>query len=213
MKNDRRSAPRWHAAGSKMKAEALLDDGAKLDATIVDVSATGIGLRTDRKRFRIGMTVRLELALNGEKIPLRGSVRFVDRFYPRVGLLIDAPERMGQLVEFAAASDFVMTEVANDCLIVNGRLTHAAIRMFESLRACRTLDLSGVNYVSMGGASIVFGLTQAGMKIKCCSPAIAPFFNSLGICCGARLCVARVPCDLPKRWPTDKNRMAALAAA
>lgn len=202
---ERRGAPRWHACSNKFKVRVGFGGGRTSEATLIDVSQTGIGLRVDRQPFRVGMSTHLELDSFGEKIQVRGVVRFVDRFYPRVGLQVESIDTMERILQqVSKRRGFVMTEVKGDTLAVRGSLTHAATSLF-SARHFRILDLSEVDYVSVAGSNALYDVTSRGVRIKRCSPSIAPFLDSQGICEGARLCTANKPCDLPKAWPTRKR--------
>lgn len=200
MSIDRRRTPRWRAPDYEQQARVQHADGTTTAATVLDVSATGIGLRADRLRFAVGMRTRLRVDLLGECTEIVGIVRFVDRFFPRVGLQVDATEAMAVIVDRARRCGFLMSQLNGDTLALSGRLTLAATREFDGRREYRKLDLSGVTGVSVAGAAIVASAARNGALIDRCSEAIAPLFDSLGIC-GARLCVSAMPCDLPKAWP------------
>lgn len=200
MSIDRRRTPRWRAPDYRHQACVRHEGGKESAATVLDISTEGVGIRADRLRFAAGMHARLCLDLLGESVEIAGVVRFVDRFFPRVGLQVAAPAAMAAIVGRAKRCGFLMSELRGDTLALNGRLTLAATREFDGRRGYSKLDLSGVTGVSVAGAAIVASVARNGARIDCCSEAIAPMFDSLGIC-GARLCVAAVPCDLSKHWP------------
>lgn len=204
MATERRMTPRWKASSSRYAALVRHDDGQRSAATIVDVSTAGMGIRADRRCFASGMRVRIDVDMSGERLELQGAVRFVDRFFPRVGIRIESLESMEQVVRQAETLGFLMAEIKGDTLAVHGSLTLAAMKEFAAgARGCRKLDLSGVGAASIAGAGIVSSAARKGAKIDCCSAAIAPLFESLGIC-RAQLCVSAQPCDLPKTWPTRR---------
>jgi hypothetical protein len=200
MSIDRRRTPRWRAPDYQQQARVQHEDGTATAATVLDVSATGIGIRAERLRFAAGMRARLRIDLLGESFEIGGGVRFVDRFFPRVGLQIDTPGAMDAIVARAESCGFLMSQLNGDTLSLSGRLTLAATREFHGRREYRKLDLSGVTGASVAGAAIVASVARNGARIDRCSEFIAPIFDSLGIC-GARLCVSATPCDLPKAWP------------
>lgn len=198
---ERRHEPRWIASGNSHQVSLLSADGRLSRATIVDISASGIGLRADHGRFSAGMRLRIQVELADEGVELSGVVRFVDRYYPRIGLQIDSVDVMDRVIRHMAINGFMMAEVKGDTLFVKGSVKLAAAKVFDAIRGHRKLDLSGVNEISMGGARHVQRMIGAGVKIASCSESVAPRFESLGICEGARFCVADSPCDLPKTWP------------
>lgn len=196
---ERRRAPRWRAASHHHKVRVRHADGRKSLGSIVDVSHSGIGLRDSRHHFQVGMRVSLEIDLFGEVVEVQGVVRFVDRFYPRIGLHIDSPGLMEKLVGQATSCGFVNSEVKGDTLVVSGSLTLVALKEFDAIRGYRKLDLSAVHEVSVAGAGIVFSIARTKAKVDCCSEAIAPMFDFLGIC-KANVCVSKTPCNLSKKW-------------
>lgn len=198
MSIDRRRTPRWRAPDYRHQARLQHEDGKVAAATILDVSAAGIGLRADRLHFAAGMRVGLRIELD-EPIDIVGVVRFVDRLFPRVGLQVDAPAAMAAIVRAAESRGFLMSQLKGDTLALSGRLTLTATKEFDGRRGYRKLDLSGVTGVSVAGAAIVASVARDGARIDRCSESIAPIFESLGIC-GARLCVSPTPCDLSKTW-------------
>lgn len=203
MSTDRRRTPRWRTPDYQQDARIRHEDGKTSAATLLDVSLGGIGLRADRRRFAPGMRVRVAIDLLDETSEVVGAVRFVDRFFPRIGLQVDSPDLMAKVVDQAKNCGFLMSEVKGDTLMVAGRLTLATAKEFDAVRRYRKLDLSGVTAVSVAGAAVVSNIAGGGARIDCCSPAIAPVFESLGICRG-RLCVSPTPCDLPKNWPSRR---------
>lgn len=204
---ERRQEPRWGAHSLGYKARVRHEDGSTSEALIIDVSRGGIGIRADRRRFTARSRVWMEIDLVGEVVEVPCAVRFVDRFFPRVGLCTESPEAMEKVVEHAKQIGFLMFEVRNDTLAIHGKLTMAAIRESAVIRRCRKLDLAGVEEASVAGAAIVLKMARRGARIDRCSAAIAPLFDSLGIC-SAKLCVAAEPCDLPKTWPLPPRPVA-----
>lgn len=200
MSIDRRRTPRWRAPDYQHQARLQYEDGEATVATVLDVSANGVGVRADRLRFAAGMRARLRIDLLDKAVEIVGIVRFVDRFFPRVGLQVDAPEAMAAIVDRAERCGFLMSELKGDTLALRGRLTLAATKEFAGHHRYRKLDLSGITGASVAGAAIVASVARDGARIERCSEAVSPLFESLGIC-GARLCVAATPCDLPKNWP------------
>lgn len=198
---ERRQEPRWIASSSSHQVSLISADGRLSSATIVDISTSGIGLRANHGRFSAGMRVLVQVELAEEGVELSGVVRFVDRYYPRIGLQIESVDVMERILKHMAVSDFMMAEVKGDTLFVKGAVKLAAAKVFEAIQGHRKIDLSGVNEISMAGARHVQQMTLAGVKIACCSESVAPRFGSLGICDEARFCVADSPCDLPKKWP------------
>lgn len=198
---ERRHEPRWIASGNSHQVSLLSADGRLSRATIVDISASGIGLRADHGCFSAGMRLRIQVELADEGVELSGVVRFADRYYPRIGLQIDSVDVMDRVIRYMAINGFMMAEVKGDTLFVKGSVKLAAAKVFDAIQGHRKLDLSEVNEISMGGARHVQRMIGAGVKIASCSESVAPRFDSLGICEGARFCVADSPCDLPKTWP------------
>lgn len=198
---ERRQEPRWIASSNSHQVSLLSADGRLSSATIVDISTSGIGLRADHGRFSAGMRVRVQVELSEEGVELSGVVRFVDRYYPRIGLQIESVDVMERVIRHMAINGFMMAEIKGDTLFVRGAVKLAAAKVFDAIQGHRKVDLSGVNEISMGGARHVQRMTGAGVKIASCSESVAPRFESLGICQGARFCVADSPCDLPKQWP------------
>lgn len=198
-KTERRRAPRWKASRQHHKVGILGEDGKRIEGTILDISRGGIGLRAGRSRFALGMQVGVVTDLSGETVHLRGTVRFVDRFSPRIGLQIDTVGPMEAILRQAESCGFLLSEVRGGTLAFSGSLTLAALRELEAARGCREIDLSRVGEISIAGASLIAKAAERGARIACCSGAIAPVLDSLGIC-GAGLCVSRTPCDLPKAW-------------
>lgn len=203
MRHERRKTPRWKAASHRYPIRVRRDDGRTISGVIVDISVEGLGLRIERLALSPGMSVRILAELLGEAIDVRGVVRFVDRFFPRAGLQVDAAEIMGRLVARAETGGFLMAEGRGDTLALAGSLTLAARKELDAAACYRSLDLSRIATVSIAGAGIVSAAAGRGTRIECCSAAIAPLFDSLGIC-RAGLCVSPTPCDLPKAWPTGR---------
>lgn len=213
MKKDYRGMARWQASSNKHQVRILAEDGGWLAATLIDISKSGIGLRANRHRFKPGTRTSVKVDLSGEIIEVKGEVRFVDQYYPRIGLQIESTELMEIALQHVESGGFAMAEVRGDTLFVKGSVMLASGNAFNAARGFRKLDLSGVSEISYGGAHHVLQLTQQGVKIACCSASIAPRFDSLGICQGARLCVAKTPCDLPKTWPLSLEFLARLNRA
>lgn len=201
MEIERRKEPRWGAHSLGHKARVRHEDGSCSEALIIDVSRGGIGIRADRRRFHAGARVGVEIDLSGTTLEVPCVVRFVDRFFPRIGLVGESPAAMDEVVEHARRVGFLMFEVRHDTLAVHGRLTLAAKSAFKTAaQRVRKLDLAGVEEASVAGAAIVLDLARRGARIDRCSGAIAPLFDSLGIC-RANVCTSADPCDLPKKWP------------
>lgn len=203
MESERRRDSRWKAHDYRHKIREWHDGSSRSEAIVVDVSKHGIGLRADRRCYNAGMQVWLEIPLSDESIRIPGVVRFVDPFFPRVGLQMDASELMEKVVEHARSRGFLMLEVKEDTLLVHGHLTLTAAKEFAVAGKYRKLDLSRVGKASVAGAGIIFNTARSGARIDRCSGAIAPLFDSLGICSG-KVCVAQEPCDLPKRIALTK---------
>jgi hypothetical protein len=199
MGSERRRALRWRACSHQHTVRVRRADGGKSVATVVDVSKTGVGLRDNRRNFAVGMRVALEMDLHGETIEANGVVRFIDRFFPRIGIHIDSNGVMEKAIRHAERRGFVASEARGDTLAISGSLTLSALKEFKSAPGYRKLDLSGVREASVAGASIVLGAARKGARIDCCSRTIAPLFDTMGIC-DAGVCVSRAPCDLPKNW-------------
>lgn len=198
---ERRREPRWIASSSGHAASLATADGRVTNATIVDISTSGIGLRADRGCFSAGMHTRVFIDLAEERVELSGTIRFVDRYYPRLGMQIESVDAMERVIRHMAMNGFMLAELKGDTLFLTGSVKLGAAKAFDGIQGHRKVDLSGVSEISMGGARHVLKMTGAGVRIASCSEAVAPRFDSLGICDGARLCVADVPCDLPKKWP------------
>jgi hypothetical protein len=204
MRTERRVPPRWRAASHKHQVRLRCEDGRTVSGTILDLCRSGLGLRVDRNGVAVGMRVRVTSDLPGETVDIRGVVSFVDRFFPHVGLRMESDGLMERLVAKAEAGGFLMSEGRGDTLALAGSLTLAAIRELDTAADFRKLDLSRVGEVSVAGAGIVSMAAGRGARIDCCSEAIAPLFDSLGIC-KAGLCCSATPCDLPKAWPTGRG--------
>lgn len=199
---DRRTGPRWKAASHQHRVDLVSGGGRTVTGMLIDISAKGMGIRADRGRFAAGMRVRVETDLLGGPIQVQGVVRHVDRFFPRIGVQIDAADVMAKLLSRAEAGGFLMTRADGDTLALSGSLTLAGLRELGAT-TCRRLDLSRVSDVSVAGAGIVSLVAGKGARIACCSEPIAPLFDALGIC-RAGYCVSATPCDLPKAWPTGR---------
>lgn len=200
---ERRASPRWKAASHKHAVVLRNGKGGEVAGMVVDVSARGMGIRADRGAFAPGMRLGLTVDLLGETYRLDGEVRFVDRFFPRIGLRIESVEAMGRLVRRAETGDFLMAQAVGGTLVLHGCLTLMAMRELGATD-CRQLDLSRVRNASIAGAGIVSMAAGRGVRIACCSEPIAPLFEALGIC-RAGICVSAEPCDLPKAWPTGRT--------
>ncbi len=200
---ERRAGPRWKAATHQHRVGLGGGNGGALAGMLIDISAKGLGIRADREGFVVGMRVSVETDLLGSPTRVQGVVRNVDRFFPRIGVQIDAADLMAKLLLRAEAGGFLMTRAAGDTLALHGSLTLAGLRELGAT-TCRQLDLSGLSDVSVAGAGIVSLVAGKGARIACCSEPIAPLFDALGIC-RAGDCVSATPCALPKAWPTGRG--------
>jgi hypothetical protein len=205
---ERRREPRWKASSNKHRAQVLSGYGSWTTATIVDISRSGIGLRIEGYRSKIGTRVRIKIDILGEVFEVWGIVKSTVAFSPRVGFQIESVDVMERIVQKAETAGFLMAEVADDTLVIKGSVTLASAHTLHTIQGHRKIDHSGVTEISIGGAHHIFKILKSGVKITSCSEPVAPRFASMGICLGARLCVADVPFDLPKGWPLRNEFLA-----
>jgi hypothetical protein len=199
---ERRRDARWRAGRNNCKALIRHPDGSILEATVVDLSYGGIGLRAERHAFQPSTPLEVEFELGGEVFQVPGKIRFIDRYYPRIGIQAGAHDLMRRVVKLAQRGDFLRIESSGDTLSVHGSLTWAAYQELESRIGCghKKLDLSRVSHLSLAGVSGVVKAARAGVKIDRCSEATVTHFERLGICT-AKLCTSQEPCELYHALP------------
>ncbi len=204
MSTERRAEARWKVSRNRHEVEVRLASGNVVPAVLVDLSHRGIGLRADRRYFKHSMPVKIRLGLVGEHFDVPCAVRFVDDYYPRVGVEVMTPHLMERAVEIATQNDFLKVELCNDTLVAHGALTYAVLKEFEAgvRRGARRMDLSQVSDLSLAGIASIRKVAKEGVKIRCCSEAIAPSLDRLKVCASG-LCDPGKPCawDGPKRKP------------
>jgi hypothetical protein len=183
MKKERRGEARWRASEKDYTVRVRHADGKRSEARLVDVSSGGMGLRADRQRFSLSSHIVVELDVNGSTFEVPATVRFVDQYYPRIGIQASVPHAMKALVEQVELSDFLKLEYRGDTVAVYGSLTYRVLRdLEEAARGCQKLDLSNVSSLSMAAIGLLSKVAKSGIKLESCSEAIAPHLERRGFC-------------------------------
>lgn len=181
MKKERRGEARWRASEKDYTVRVRHADGKRSEAKLVDVSSGGMGLRADRRQFALSNHVVVELDINDTTFEVPATVRFVDQYYPRIGIQASVPHAMKTLVEQVELSDFLKLEYRNGTVAVYGSLTYRVLRdLEEAARGCQKLDLSNVSRISMAAIGLLSKVAKSGIRLESCSEAIAPHLERRG---------------------------------